>query len=264
MMLATPRQTPPTRAKCTPLSPCELTTMGGAAIVVSAHLAGLRELGFRRCYPIATPRQDARRAPTLTPPRVGAFACIIEPLGSDDRRSDDMPKGGARTRSGPPPSMNALVRNRDAKTFTRLPRECTRPVPLWPEEVVINPTDEELNLWDAMWMMPQAHVWHADHLYHSVALYVRQFTEAAKPRASAQLRSNVRQLQTELLLTTAALTSQRYVIVDSAEDKILSEVIDSLEAGKPDDTPARPGPAATSAKDRLTVVKFNRTGTDGK
>ena len=168
-----------------------------------------------------------------------------------------MAKGGRRNRSGPLPDMQALVRNRDIKTFTRLPRECTREAPDWPP-YMSEPSQEELTFWDELWSSPQAHIWHADHLEAQVASYVRIFIESAKPRASAVNRAEARQRGVNLYLDSEALARGRYVIVDSPEDEILTAIQETMGAADtgtagPSRGPARPG---RSARDRMTVVQL--------
>lgn len=168
-----------------------------------------------------------------------------------------MPRGGARPFPGPNPDLKALARVRDYKTFTRLPRECTRPAPDWPVEVCPNPTNEELQLWETLWRKPQAHVWHADHTMESVALYARQLAEAGKPRASAVLRTNVRQQADTLLLSTGSLNAAKLVIVDSPEDEILKEAeaasLAQSQTPRPGDSERR-----SSARSRMRVIDINK------
>lgn len=159
-----------------------------------------------------------------------------------------------RRGSGPAADMTALARERDWKTFTRLPKECTRPTPDWPIEVP-DPSLAELSMWSRMWLMPQAHVWHADRSYDAVALYVRQFVEAAKPRASSQLRINVRMAAETLLLSTGALNAARYLIVESAEDQILKQIeVERHAATGTDGASARGSRRSGGARSRMTVV----------
>lgn len=160
----------------------------------------------------------------------------------------------AARRGGPAPNMNALVRERDWRVFTRLPRECTKPEPDWPIEVP-NPTVAELAMWSRLWRMPQAHVWHADHLETYVALYARAYVEAAQPKASSIARTTVRQMMGEMLLTTQALNAAKYVIVDSDEDEVLQGIA-ARQTGTEGGDPARPGPggARRSARSRMRVV----------
>lgn len=166
-----------------------------------------------------------------------------------------MPKGGARTRSGPAPDPNALVRARDGKEWTRLPAVGrTDPAPEWPLAVP-EPTADELLKWREMWTMPQALVWEADRCHDLVAFYVRTFLEAMQARAGAQARTFVKQLSSELLLTPAALLSARYVIAGTDEDAALAAAVTRHPAGS-----GRNG-RPTSARDRFHVVPTGPSAT---
>jgi hypothetical protein len=164
-----------------------------------------------------------------------------------------MTSGGARVRSGFAPDMSALKRERDGKEWTKLPTECSRPVPTWPAAVE-NPTVAELGMWNEMWTMPQAHVWHADRVYQQVALYCRMFMEGQKPRASSQLRIIVRQYADQLLLTTPALHSSRYVITDSPEADLLDQARANVSAATGTEGAPRRGRPGSSARSRMQVV----------
>ena len=70
-----------------------------------------------------------------------------------------MPRGGARTVSGPPPDPNALRRDRpsDAAGWVILPAD-GRPgdPPEWP---LLWQTQREYDLWKREWSRPQAVMW---------------------------------------------------------------------------------------------------------
>lgn len=159
-----------------------------------------------------------------------------------------MAHGGARSRSGPPPSVQSLARQRDGKEWTRLPAEGRlAPAPEWPL-AVIEPSADELLKWRQMWTMPQALVWEADQAVDIVAFYVRTFLEAMKPKAGAQARTFVRTLSADLLLTPDSLMRARYVIAGSDDDRALQAAAEGHPAGK------GRTPRAGSARDRFTVV----------
>src|SRR5690606_10612763 len=87
-----------------------------------------------------------------------------------------MPKGGARTRSGPPPDPNALRRARDASEWTVLPAAGRQgPPPEWP---LPTSSRRERDVWAELWTRPQAVVWERQRQHHEVALYVRRLVEA--------------------------------------------------------------------------------------
>ena len=150
-----------------------------------------------------------------------------------------MPKGGARSRSGPAPDPNALRRLRkDDAQWTTLPSEGRDgPAPEWPLTAA---TDRELVLWERWWRKPEALLWENDGSEDYVALTVRMFAEAEVEKASAENRKTVRMMMTDLYLTRDAKDRARIRI---AED----------ETAEKRDTKVAPAKRA-SARDRLKVV----------
>lgn len=166
-----------------------------------------------------------------------------------------MPVGNSHPLNGHRPQMNALQRQFDAKTFTRLPRECSRPVPDWPEEID-EPTVQELGYWTKLWKRPQAHIWHIEGQFDAVALYARNYIEAGRPNASSLKRTAVRQMADMLYLNGPAMRFHKYIIVDSPEDEILEELQQRLAATGTDGASLRgraKGPARASARSRSNV-----------
>ena len=119
-----------------------------------------------------------------------------------------MPKGGARSRSGPPPDPHALRRGRAADgEWTVLPRDGRRGrAPTWPLE---EETSREHALWLEFWKLPQALLWEHARLHHQVAMHVRCLAEAEQPEAATTLRNLVRQQAEGLLLTLPAMHAAR-------------------------------------------------------
>src|SRR5690348_14984546 len=102
-----------------------------------------------------------------------------------------MPKGGARTRSGPAPDPMALRRERDAGEWKVLPAEGREgATPDWP---LTEQSDREAELWERLWRMPQAIMWERYGQEFEVALYVRRLGEAEEPGSSVTLSTLVRQ-----------------------------------------------------------------------
>jgi hypothetical protein len=156
----------------------------------------------------------------------------------------DMPKGGARTRSGPAPDPTALNRDRDSGEWTVLPAEGRRGTPpRWP---LTKQSPREKSLWLKLWAKPQAIMWERLGQELEVALYVRRFTEAELMDSTVSLSTLVRQMGDSLGLTTPGLRANRWRI-DRGE-----------EAARPAGT-RRPAVARTSARSRLKVV----SGGDG-
>ncbi|BBC30008.1 hypothetical protein SGFS_013020 [Streptomyces graminofaciens] len=150
-----------------------------------------------------------------------------------------MPKGGARTRSGPPPDPEALRRERDAGEWTILPAEGRQgATPEWP---LIELTDREAKLWDRLWEMPQALMWERYGQDIEVALYVRRLVQAEQPDAFVNLGTLVRQMADSLGLTTPGMRANRWRIERPNEEREMS---------------AGPSPtiAPTSARARLRAV----------
>lgn len=125
-----------------------------------------------------------------------------------------MPRGGARSRSGPAPDPNALRRDRpsDKASWTYLPALGRQgETPAWS---LTRPTKRERAMWEAEWRRPQAVIWEANGQELEVALYVRTYLEAEKRHAEAALRRLVRQQQLDLGITLDGLLRQRWVIAD--------------------------------------------------
>ncbi|MGW1102721.1 hypothetical protein [Streptomyces sp. NPDC002540] len=121
-----------------------------------------------------------------------------------------MPKGGARTRSGPAPDPTALRRERDAGEWTILPIEGRQgATPEWP---LTTQADREADLWDDLWCKPQALMWERYGQHIEVALYVRRLVEAEERGSAAVLTTLVRQMADSLGLTTPGMRGNRWRI----------------------------------------------------
>lgn len=153
-----------------------------------------------------------------------------------------MPKGGARSRSGPKRDPNALRRLRkDDAGWTTLPSEGrTEPAPDWP---LTEATPRELVLWDRWWRKPEALLWEHDGSIDYVALTVRMFAEAEVTKASAENRKTVRMMMADLYLTR------------DAKDRALIRVVTDETAEKRDERQEpEETPRQSSTRDRFKVV----------
>ena len=129
-----------------------------------------------------------------------------------------MPKGGARTRSGPAPDPDALRRERDAGEWSILPAEGRQgATPDWP---LTEQTDREDQLWEQLWEKPQALMWERYGQDLEVALYVRRLSEAEKPDAFVGLSTLVRQMSDSLGLTTPGMRANRWRIDRPTEETV--------------------------------------------
>lgn len=165
-----------------------------------------------------------------------------------------MVKGGARTRSGPAASPDALNRQRDGAEWIKLPAKGYQgEIPDWPEHV-IDQTPAEAELWKRLWRFPQAIVWKADGVTDTVALYVRCLIEASAPNASTAVRTLVRQQQDALLLSIPALHSAKYVIDGKIEGTQAFPPPERFDDATGTDGERVGGAGSRSARDRFTVV----------
>lgn len=150
-----------------------------------------------------------------------------------------MPKGGARSRSGPPQDPNALRRRSGpgGEEWLSLPLAGRGGrAPAWP---LSKATAREREIWTRLWKMPQAVAWEQLLLHDQVALYCRRLAIAERPQATAAEATLARQLQDALGLSAPGLRSMRWRIEGQPQ------------ASKPE----APG---VSARDRLTVVLGER------
>ncbi|MEU5091710.1 hypothetical protein [Streptomyces sp. NPDC021356] len=151
-----------------------------------------------------------------------------------------MPKGGARSRSGPAPDPTALRRERDAGEWTILPAEGRQgATPDWP---LTEQNDREARMWERLWGMPQALMWERYGQDVEVALYVRRLVEAEAPESSVALSTLVRQLADSLGLSTPGMRANRWRVDRPSEE-------DEAPAG-----PSGPTIAPSSARARLRAV----------
>lgn len=148
-----------------------------------------------------------------------------------------MPKGGARTNSGPAPDPNALRRERksDRDGWLSLPADGFRgSVPLWPFP---KGSTRERSVWAKLWRTPQAAAWVSLAVWPSdVALFVRLSVEAENGDLKAA--SEARQWNDRLGLNPDAMLRKRWRIA-------------------PDEVAPKRKPAEvkrTSSRSRLKVV----------
>lgn len=133
-----------------------------------------------------------------------------------------MPRGGARTKSGPAPDPNALRRSRkDDQDWVTLPAEGRDgDLPEWP--MLANPeqllAEREHKLWANLWTKPQAVQWEIASLEYEVAMYVRRAVEAELPGAAAGLGTLVLRMADNLGITPQGMNANRWKLGVVAED----------------------------------------------
>lgn len=136
-------------------------------------------------------------------------------------------KGGARSRSGPPPDPNALRRSRKSDpAWTKIPANIRagKPVPEWP---LVEPSPREIELWSAWWSLPVASLWLESHSLDYVAFTVRMFSEAEQPKARTEDRKSLRQMMADLYMTPDSQLRARILIVDDEESSAPVAVVES-------------------------------------
>lgn len=149
-----------------------------------------------------------------------------------------MARGGARSRSGPPPDPNALRRARaNDPAWTRIPADVRagKVAPEWP---LVEPSVRELELWEAWWQQPVAVLWEDAHAEHYVAFTVRMFAEAEMPKARTEDRKSLNQMMANLYLTPDSQLRGRILIV--ADDEPVAAPLEPVAENN-----------VTSIKDRL-------------
>ena len=128
-----------------------------------------------------------------------------------------MTRGGARSRSGPPPDPNALRRSRKSDpAWTKIPESGRgKPAPEWP---LVTPSTRELELWESWWSQPVAVIWEESHAAHYVAFTVRMFAEAELPKARTEDRKSLNQMMANLYLTPDSQLRGRILIVPDGDE----------------------------------------------
>lgn len=125
-----------------------------------------------------------------------------------------MPKGGARTRSGPPADPNATRRHGSGGEWETIAGDRKAiEVPEWP---LTKASKRELELWSDLWDRPQSVLWERNNQAFEVALLCRRFAEAEEPGAPVALGTLVRQMMDSLLLTMPSMRAARVRISDVA------------------------------------------------
>ncbi len=177
-----------------------------------------------------------------------------------------MPRGGARNRSGPPPSETSGRSDRRGFKLTALPAEgYDGPVPKYPLRKVpvfneyfvdkqkIREFDEgatearwerEQELWAWAWTTPQACAWSMPSeswRIQTIGMWVRTFVICEGPDATAADKNSLHRFADQIGMTTAGLAEMGW--------KVAVDEVAVKAAEKSDATPAR-----KSSRDRLSVV----------
>lgn len=102
------------------------------------------------------------------------------------------------------PDPNAFRRDRkDDAAWTVLdPKGKVKKIPSWP---LVEPSDREIELWEAIWKRPQSILWEQNSQQIEVALYIRRLGEVEIKDAGASLNTLLLRQMESLLLTTPSM-----------------------------------------------------------
>lgn len=142
---------------------------------------------------------------------------------------DRMTSGGARARSGPAPDPNALRRDRkdDAGWETLPSGGYTGEIPSFPLPVALG---AEVELWNTLWVKPQAAMWAKLGLEYEVAAYVRAFLESVEAEASAGLKTAVLRMSAEIGLSLPGMHSLRWKFSEDEVAEVRQEKARAVSA----------------------------------
>lgn len=153
-----------------------------------------------------------------------------------------MSRGGARNRSGPPPSESSGRSDRRGFKLTALPAQgFDGDVPEFP---LPRPSARELEVWAAAWRTPQACAWSMPSeswRTETVAMWVRVKVRCEDPEAGAALFGQLHRFADQIGMTTAGLAEMGW--------KVAVDEVSAKAADKPSTAPKR-----TTSRDRLQVV----------
>jgi hypothetical protein len=110
---------------------------------------------------------------------------------------------------GPAPSANPRRRNVRPDTTTLPAGGYQGPIPEWP---FATQDDDEREIWESLWRLPQAAAWAQMSIWRTVARYCRALTIAEERGAPAAVLAEVRQVEDRLGLTPMSLLRLRWVI----------------------------------------------------
>ena len=141
-----------------------------------------------------------------------------------------MARGGARNRSGPKAREESARSERRGYTLTALPAEgFDGPVPDFP---LPDPSERELEVWEAAWRTPQACAWampSESWRVRSVALWVRLSVRCEDPEAGAALYAQLHRFADQIGMTTAGLAEMGWKV---ATDEVSERAAAPAPAGE--------------------------------
>ena len=155
-----------------------------------------------------------------------------------------MARGGARNRSGPPPSEESGRSDQRGYSLTALPAEGFGGEA--PEFPLPAPTTRELDVWTQAWTTPQACAWSMPSeawRVRTVAMWVRLSVRCEAEDAGAALLGQLHRFADQIGMTTAGLAEMGWKV---AVDETAAKRTEKTETAKP-----------KSSRDRMKVVASN-------
>ena len=136
-----------------------------------------------------------------------------------------MARGGSRNRSGPKAREDSARSERRGYTLTALPAEgFDGPVPDFP---LPDPSERELEVWEAAWRTPQACAWSLPSerwRTRTVAMWVRLSVVCESPEVGAAHLAQLHRFADQIGMTTAGLAEMGWkVAVDEVAAQAAKE-----------------------------------------
>lgn len=126
-----------------------------------------------------------------------------------------MARGGARTRSGPPPDPKSGRSEQRGIKLSALPNEGFKGRAPGLTQFIVKPNARHKAIWAQLWKTPQAAAWSVEAWRWSiVADLVRCMVRSEEPDAPVALETAKRQLRDDLGLSKAGLVANGWAIAE--------------------------------------------------
>jgi len=129
------------------------------------------------------------------------------------------PASTITSRTGPIPDPNSAQSARRGLVMRKIPRDACKgnTPPEWPPYMP-DADEQEWQLWERLWQLPQAVIWRENESLDLVALYCRGFVANSGPQARPTSLTVLARQGDGLLLSPSALMGARVAIVDREAD----------------------------------------------
>jgi hypothetical protein len=145
---------------------------------------------------------------------------MCHPTRRNAVEENDMPRGGARIKSGPPPVEGSRTSERKGYSLTALPPSGYDGEVPDLLDFLPGATARHLAVWAQAWTTPQACAWSLEPWrWSTVASLVMWIVRSEDADAAASIASNVRQLRDDLGLSRAGLAHNGWKIAEPPKDE---------------------------------------------